>query len=380
MKKILLALIIAIMLVVNASAATYQGVDIAHYAYSVNFPQLKASGHGDFVYIKVLEGSGWVDPKWAEFTAGARSAGVPFGFYQYFHSGSAAYAVSQADSFYRLIKDTGYSIIPAVDVEETDGNDAPVIQASLRVFITEFNRLSGTKPVIYSYTSFINEFIGSRFTDCKLWQADYRGSAPAVTGWGNKHTIWQYSGDKVHIKGIDNPADLDLAADSSMFLSSTAAKAASTTPAASPWTKDVYKVGTLPCVINSRAAANFDVRDADGTVVSGHEVSSGDGMIVLGVNYERQLAEVLYPSYSIGSWIHGWISNLPAMMHNTGHNQWLNGSTAETVFNTGGQRIGTIFPHERATTLYTLGGRTAILYTTSKGSETKSGFVKYAGK
>ena len=35
-----------------ALADTYQGVDIAHYAYSVDFNQLKMSGHGDFVYIK----------------------------------------------------------------------------------------------------------------------------------------------------------------------------------------------------------------------------------------------------------------------------------------------------------------------------------------
>lgn len=106
-----------------------------------------------------------------------------------------------------------------MDVEETDGNDAPVIQQQLRAFVDEFYKLSGEKPVIYASTAFINKFIGSGFTDCHLWIAHYGVTAPGVVaGWGTNYSVWQYSGDKEYVQGIDNPADLDLAANETIFL------------------------------------------------------------------------------------------------------------------------------------------------------------------
>lgn len=230
MKAVVVAALAALLTAptLPVSAATYQGVDIAHYAYSVDFNALKASGHGQFVYIKTSEGITWRDPKWQQFTSGAKAAGIPYGYYHYFHSNDSG--VTQAEVFWGLIKDTGYTVIPAVDVEETDGNDAPVIQRELRAFVDEFYALSGKKPVIYASTYFINKFIGSGFTDCKLWQADYRGSAASVSGWGNGYTIWQYSGSS-KVDGVDNSADLDIAADEDIFVDG---KAAGESPASEP--------------------------------------------------------------------------------------------------------------------------------------------------
>lgn len=373
-RHILIGLFVITLFILPAQASTYQGVDIAHYDYSVDFNALKNSGHGQFVYIKTSEGVGLRDPKWQTFTSGAKSAGIPFGYYHYFHSGTNAYGAAQADVFWNLIKGTGYTLIPAVDVEETDGNDAPVIHASLRAFVDRFYALSGRKPILYASTSFINEFIGDGFTDCLLWQAHYASAPGNVVGWKHDYTIWQYSGDKVYVSGIDNPADLDVA-DDRIFLNTPAISAVQPTIAS-----DYYEVSSLPQAANSRAGTDFYIRDRYGNRIGNHQIDAGDPLIILGVDYATQLAEVLYPNYVAGGWFHGYIKNVESQLHNTGYNNWKNGSTNEPVYDASGTHIGTIYPYEHATVLGQADGRTHILYGTNKGSETKSGYVWYPGK
>ncbi len=381
-------LLAAALLTSPAWAQTYQGVDIAHYAYSVDFQTLKTSGHGQFVYIKTSEGVGWRDPKWQTFTAGAKAAGIPFGYFHYFHSGSDAYAEEQAEVFWNLIKSTGFSLVPAVDVEETDGNDAPVIQSSLRAFVNRFYELSGYKPVIYASTYFVNKFIGSGFTDCLLWQAHYNVSSPcSVSGWGRNYSVWQYDGSNTSVAGVDNTADLDLAANGSIFLLSSAkaeasASSESTASAGSTSTttgSDVYTLASRSSSANCTAGADFNVYDSTGNLQTGRQVYRGDRLTILSINYARQFAEVEYPAGS--KYVHAYIHNLESLLHNDGWHKWQNGSTNEAVYNKSGSRIGTVYPHEYATVLgHASDGRTHILYGTSKGTETKDGYVWYAGR
>lgn len=388
-KHILIGLFTAAGLATPVWAAAYQGVDIAHYSYAVDFTALKASGHGQFVYIKTSEGGSWQDPKWPVFTAGAKNAGIPFGYYHYFHSGTDVYGAAQATAFWNLIRNTGYSLVPAVDVEETGGNDAPVIQSSLRAFVDQFYSLSGQKPILYASTAFINTYIGSHFTDCLLWQAHYGTQAPGeVVGWGHAYSIWQYSGDRAYVSGIDNPADLDVAADARIFLH---AQATGSHPAAlsissaqtSPNpcnTSDYYMVSSLPQAANSRATVDFYIRDRSGNRIGKHQVNAGDPLIVLGVDHTTRLAEVLYPNDSAGGWCHGYIRHIPSRMHYTGYYQWRNGKTYEPTYTVSGTRIGTIFPYERATILKRCtNGCTLVLYDTAIGKESKSGYVRYPG-
>lgn len=378
------------LLAMPALAATYQGIDIAHYDDVRDFSAIKTSGHGQFVYIKTSEGTGWRDPKRQAFTAGAKVAGIPFGYYHYFHSGTDAYGAAQADTFWSLIQNTGYAIVPAVDVEETDRNDAPVIQSSLRAFVNRFYALSGQKPAIYASTAFINKFIGGGFADCLLWQAHYGVSSPgAVSGWGNDYAVWQYDRQGT-VSGIDNAADLDLAADNRIFvnakatvaeINNAALSAASAGQPAPQESSDYYPVASLPQAANSRAGVDFYIRDRYGNRIGSHQIDAGDPIIILGVDYGRQLAEVLYPNYAAHAWYHGYIANDEAHLHNAGYNAWLNGSTGEPVYDAAGARIGTIYAREHATILgYAPDGRAHLLYGTSKGPESKDGYVWYPGK
>ena len=118
------------------------------------------------------------------------------------------------DFFWSQIKGKNYSIIPAVDCESHDGQQtAAGMRACLRSFIDEFYKVAGFKPVLYTYTSYADEFLKGQFSDCILWQADYRDYAGTVQGW-TKYSMWQYS-DKGNVSGIFNKADLDIADSSS---------------------------------------------------------------------------------------------------------------------------------------------------------------------
>ncbi|MFT9077559.1 glycoside hydrolase family 25 protein [Ethanoligenens sp.] len=362
--------------------ASYHGVDIYHGDSEngqIDWDRLTQTQN--FVYIKASEGALYVDPMYAANVAAAKACGMAWGTYHFLRLYSADNARRQADNYWARIKDTGYTLIPAVDVESYDGQtDAPAMRDIVRAFITEFESVSGVTPVLYTYTSYANNILRGQFSDCPLWLADYRGYAGNMAGWG-KWDAWQYS-EHGKIAAIANDeVDLDDATMDIYWNSSVAQTLRCATAVPSYDASDYYEVSSLPQVANSRAGMDFYIRDSAGNRIGNHQIDAGDPLIILGVDYDRQLAEVLYPNYAAGGWYHGYIANDEAHLHNAGYRQWKNGRMDEPTYTESGACIGSICPHERATILKRCpNGRTLILYNTSKGGETKNGYVLYPGK
>lgn len=120
------------------------------------------------------------------------------------------------------------------------------------------------------------------------------------------------------------------------------------------------------------------VRNSDGSVISGRRVDDGDHVKVKEINYERQLALVEYPIP--GGTYTGWITNC-SIIHYYYQGQYKNGSTSETVYDSNGKTIGSLNPYETATPLFRNAstGRLYVVYNTSKGTNTKGGYVVYNG-
>jgi len=57
--------------------------------------------------------------------------------------------------------------------------------------------------------------------------------------------------------------------------------------------------------------------------------------------------------------------------------QWTNGSTIEAVLDENGGSLGSLNPKESATPLYRKNGKLHLVYATSKGTNTKSGYVAW---
>ena len=140
------------------------------------------------------------------------------------------------------------------------------------------------------------------------------------------------------------------------------------------------------CSVNPNATymgPGEPILDSDGSALAGgHSVSTNDMIVVLDVGYTKQLALIQYPSGN-GEYRQGYIVNNPNNIQypNIGTNNWVNGSTTETVYLSyeGNQVLGSLDPHESAIFLYKVNDRYNIVYSTDKGLYTKAGFVNYSG-
>lgn len=108
-------------------------------------------------------------------------------------------------------------IAVAADLEWSDPNDwskwnqsANQIKDWTLLYLQEYERLSGRKPLLYSYPYFL-QALGdmSDFADYKLWLAWYNNSAPEIPlPWTSAAIIQDSGGDKMHLpNGV--PIDTD---------------------------------------------------------------------------------------------------------------------------------------------------------------------------
>ncbi|SQB60553.1 bacteriocin [Clostridium perfringens] len=119
------------------------------------------------------------------------------------------------------------------------------------------------------------------------------------------------------------------------------------------------------------------LRDANGNLIPGRSVSVGDKITVLDVSYSKQLALVQYPAGSVVR--QGYVTNATNLIRYFKQGEWLNGSTTEPVLDENGGSLGSLSPYEAATPLYKKNGMIHVVYDTSKGPNTKSGYVKFEG-
>ncbi|MBU5593385.1 N-acetylmuramoyl-L-alanine amidase [Clostridium sp. MSJ-4] len=130
---------------------------------------------------------------------------------------------------------------------------------------------------------------------------------------------------------------------------------------------------------NAKVVGDFlYVRDVMGNIIPEQRVDIGDIITVLNINYEKQLAFVEYPTpHGIRT---GYVTNATNCIRYCYQDEYSNGSTPEVVYDENSNRIGSLDPFEKATPLYRKSGKLNIVYNTSKGKNSKSGYVTYNGK
>src|SRR5258705_12512274 len=110
---------------------TVKGIDVSYHNGTINWSSVKADGVA-YAFIRVSDGTGFIDPKFESYWSASRAVGIKHGAYQYFHPGTDP--IAQADLLLSKIgsKLEPDDLPPVVDVEVADGLGAAQIQAKLK--------------------------------------------------------------------------------------------------------------------------------------------------------------------------------------------------------------------------------------------------------
>lgn len=196
------------------SAASPTGVDVSLWQHPggnpIDWQQVRLAGNS-FAIVKATEGLGYVNPHFAEDSAAAAEAGLIVGSY---HMGRAheSAALQAAEYAAALASQPQPSLPPVLDIEYNNGVSPAGMQAWIREFVTEIERLTGRKPIIYTYRYFWEQEVGNttEFSDYPLWLAAYQSTPPTVMpgGWDNM-VMWQNSGND-RVPGIAVDVDTNI--------------------------------------------------------------------------------------------------------------------------------------------------------------------------
>lgn len=198
-----------------------QGIDVSHYQGKIDWAKVKADDIS-FAFLKASQGQTFRDSMFITNAAGARRAGVLVGAYHYMDAASTDAAKKEAANFAAAIAEAGgieaFQLPPAMDYEEIqDGMSTSDVHAVAMAFLTEIERLTGVRPIIYTYIGFASNFDAS-FSSYDVWMARYSTSPPADTLAWKRWTFLQYSDGTVgderpgggrKVAGIDGPVDLN---------------------------------------------------------------------------------------------------------------------------------------------------------------------------
>ncbi len=174
-------------------------VDLSHWNENVNFKLAKEDGILGVIH-KATQGSGYVDPTYAERKKAAEEEGLMWGAY---HFGTGEDGKDQAEHFLETVGDSS-KVLLALDIEENSGNNITPKQAE--DFVNQVQEVTGRLPLIYGSPYFLKDFATPILTKCPLWVARWGVRPILPKGW-KKWALWQYtdgkSGKKPHeVKGI----------------------------------------------------------------------------------------------------------------------------------------------------------------------------------
>ena len=193
---------------VCATGTTTLGMDVSYYESSINWAAAKAGGI-QYAFIRVSDGTGFHDPKFQQYWAAAKSAGVIRGAYQFFRPAQSATA--QADLLISAVGSyTPGDLPPVIDVEVTGGMSASAIAAGVRTWVDRVKGALGVTPIIYTGYYFWRDSVGapSSFHDNPLWVAAYVSHCPDIPSTWSKWQFWQYS-DTGSVSGISGGVDVN---------------------------------------------------------------------------------------------------------------------------------------------------------------------------
>ncbi len=199
-------------------APTYlEGLDVSVWQGTIDWTKVAAAGK-KFAIIRASAGSLTKDSTYAANRAGAKAAGLKIAAYHYANPDTANNdALNEANWFLSLATPTHGELIPALDVEVTNGLSVSQMQTWVSTWLQRVSSVLGVKPMIYTSPNFWKTYLGDtqQFAQAGykvLWIAHWTSASqptvPAGNWGGNGWTFWQYTSDGT-VPGITGRVDLD---------------------------------------------------------------------------------------------------------------------------------------------------------------------------
>ncbi|MGZ0040044.1 glycoside hydrolase family 25 protein [Paenibacillus ottowii] len=197
----------------NRSPNAAEGIDVSRYQGTIDWKRVRADGKS-FAFIKASQGQRYIDPTFITNAKGIRAACILLGAYHFVDATTVNAAKAEARHFAEVLDQVGGAKaldLPAVmDYENNPGGlSSAAIHEIALAFLTEFERVSGCKPMVYTGNAFAAHFkapLGSY----KLWIARYSSTrVPSDTTLWKNWDLWQYS-DSGRVEGIQGPVDLNV--------------------------------------------------------------------------------------------------------------------------------------------------------------------------
>jgi GH25 family lysozyme M1 (1,4-beta-N-acetylmuramidase) len=197
-------------------ARTIWGPDVSNYQHpygtAINWQAVRNQG-ARFAFVKISEGSSYVNPYGAKDLRDARAAGLYVAGY---HFGRPRLPLSTASSDARAfaarlgnVREPGY-LPPVLDIEVTGGLSAANVTAWTRTFLQTLQSATGRVPMIYSGNWFWRGYMGNPkgFSGYPVWAAQYSSQdiGPTLFGDFTYSTFWQYT-DAAKVSGISGGVD-----------------------------------------------------------------------------------------------------------------------------------------------------------------------------
>ncbi len=191
-------------LYLNATTDSIWGIDVSHHQGMIHWSTIEKQG-ASFAYIKASEGATFKDSLFLKNVLQAKQTALKIGAYHYFSL--CKQGMPQANNFIEALSCCTLDLPPVVDVEY-QGNcrkRPPVDQLieELTYFITQIEKLSNVKPILYTTLQFYHDYLKNHFKKHPIWirSIGKEPSLPNHRSW----TFWQYQ--VAPIKGIRGPAD-----------------------------------------------------------------------------------------------------------------------------------------------------------------------------
>jgi lysozyme len=212
----------------SAAPAYLTGIDVSYHQGTIDWRRVAEAGNG-FTFIRASAGTLTADSMYSMNRWAATAAGLRVGAYHYANpDGAPNDAANEAAWFLRNANVASGDLVPALDLEVSNGLGSDALIAWAQTWLTEVEAATGARPIIYTNASFWATSMAN--TDWfaragyRLWVASWTSSSqptmPAGNWAGAGWTFWQHTSSAT-VPGITGPIDADRFAGSSIpsFLS-----------------------------------------------------------------------------------------------------------------------------------------------------------------